>query len=157
MYADLVRKKKCAWCKVEKTLEHFYKRTISPDGFGVYCRDCDNIKSIKYRTKFAEKIRTQRKSFREANKKRLSVSKNRAKLKITVEQFDAMLAERDGRCEMCGKHQSEMDRRICIDHCHKTGIVRGLLCDTCNRGLGLLKDDTSLLARGILYLDKYKK
>ena len=47
-------------------------------------------------------------------------------------------------------------RDRCIDHCHKTGKIRGLLCDTCNRALGLFKDDIQMLKNSVAYLEKYK-
>ncbi len=43
-------------------------------------------------------------------------------------------------------------QRCCVDHCHKTGKIRGLLCASCNGGLGLFKDNPQALANAILYL-----
>jgi hypothetical protein len=51
---------------------------------------------------------------------------------MSVEQFDEMYIKQKGCCAICGKHQSLFKRRLDIDHCHKTGKVRGLLCATCN-------------------------
>jgi len=155
MYAELILKK-CAHCGETKDVKEFYKRTVSPDGFGVYCKLCDNVKSNEYRVKFKDKIRAQRKSFREKNKKRLSVTKNRAGIKLSVEEFDELLNERGNCCEICGLHHTKMNRRIAIDHDHKTGKMRGFLCDTCNRGLGLLKDNEQIVEKTLNYLRKYK-
>ena len=47
-----------------------------------------------------------------------------------------------------------LPKRLYVDHCHKTGKIRGLLCNSCNTALGLLKDDISLFKRSIDYLNK---
>jgi hypothetical protein len=56
MYAELMRNKTCTMCRKEKPVSEYYKRTISPDGFGVYCKKCDNHKSNEYRSKFREQV-----------------------------------------------------------------------------------------------------
>lgn len=72
---------------------------------------------------------------------------------ITVEQYDAMLAEQDGGCAICGTRIADRaGRRHYVDHCHETGIVRGVLCSACNSGLGHFKDNRDLLYRAIEYL-----
>ncbi len=68
---------------------------------------------------------------------------------MTLDDFDRMMTEQDGKCAICNNEQ----KRLHIDHCHATGRVRGLLCTSCNLGLGLLKDDESLLAKAIKYLE----
>ena len=79
-----------------------------------------------------------------------------AKLKsrygMTVEDYDAMVVQQNGKCAVCHT-PPEHGRRLCVDHCHATGKVRGLLCDPCNRGLGQLKDDPSLLRALLAYLE----
>ena len=69
---------------------------------------------------------------------------------IDVSDYDRMLEEQGGGCYICGKKPTK--RALDIDHDHKTGKVRGLLCSNHNRGIGLLDDDISLLARAIQYL-----
>lgn len=56
---------------------------------------------------------------------------------LSLEQYEQMLAQQKGRCAVC----QEVPRRICVDHDHETGDVRGLLCSSCNTALGLLKED----------------
>jgi hypothetical protein len=57
---------------------------------------------------------------------------------ITLEQYDALLEEQGGVCAICGERP---EKHLCVDHCHETGTVRGLLCKRCNFGLGYYKDD----------------
>lgn len=68
---------------------------------------------------------------------------------ITVEQYDAHVAAQGGTCAICG---TAPEQRLAVDHDHDTGAVRGLLCFTCNAGLGLLGDSVVRLARALAYL-----
>ena len=70
---------------------------------------------------------------------------------ITPEQHDAMLAEQAGACAIC---DTPLGSDPHVDHCHETKEVRGLLCRTCNLGLGHFKDNTARLSRAIAYLSK---
>jgi hypothetical protein len=71
------------------------------------------------------------------------------KFGISSEDFDRMLEEQNGLCGICGTSDpGGRWNRFPVDHCHKTGKVRGLLCNNCNRGLGLL--DTEEKLRGAI-------
>lgn len=67
---------------------------------------------------------------------------------ITFEQYQELVSKQKGICVICGRDK----QRLHIDHCHKKGNVRGLLCTACNMGLGLFKDDENLLIKAIKYL-----
>lgn len=71
---------------------------------------------------------------------------------LTATQFSALQERAGGRCEICGRAESETSRRLAVDHDHETGIVRGLLCGRCNTGIGLLGDSLQGLQRAIDYL-----
>lgn len=72
---------------------------------------------------------------------------------ITLDEYKAMLAAQDGRCAICGAESSDASkRRLCVDHCHGTGRVRGLLCGKCNIGIGQFNHDVDLLTKAIGYL-----
>jgi hypothetical protein len=71
------------------------------------------------------------------------------KYNITVEEYDALVEKVGGFCQIC---HAPGGGRLHVDHCHDTGRVRGLLCSTCNRGIGLLRDDPSITARATFYL-----
>lgn len=72
---------------------------------------------------------------------------------LTVEQFDAMLISQCGRCATCGEPFGPTRQTFeHIDHCHKTGKVRGLLCPQCNKALGLARDNPMTLFNMYMYL-----
>lgn len=72
---------------------------------------------------------------------------------ISLSTYNRMFVEQGGVCKICSLPQkSNRNERLAIDHCHETGKVRGLLCDGCNRGIGLLKDDYRILERATSYL-----
>lgn len=70
---------------------------------------------------------------------------------LTQEAYDEMLVAQGGVCKLC-LEECVSGRNLAIDHCHETGLVRGLLCCRCNRGIGSLKDDPMILHRAIEYL-----
>jgi hypothetical protein len=65
-----------------------------------------------------------------------------------------LLEEQGGKCAVCGKLNNEGRRRLAVDHDHKTGKVRGLLCGNCNTALGLVKEDPEILSLLADYLRK---
>lgn len=70
---------------------------------------------------------------------------------ITLEQYNAMLATQGGVCIICGREPAPK-RPLVVDHNHLTGVVRGLLCEQCNTGIGLLGDDVLNLIKSAEYL-----
>jgi Recombination endonuclease VII len=88
-----------------------------------------------------------------ANPERSIENKRRHNLKslygLSVDQYNDLLRAQHGACAICGNGQSG---RLHVDHCHDSGSVRGLLCNRCNRAIGLLGDDPAILRRAISYL-----
>lgn len=74
----------------------------------------------------------------------------RQKFGITLEDYNNMLTSQNGVCAICG--QLDGKRSLAVDHCHKTGKVRGLLCRRCNVSIGLLEDNTIFLLNAVRYL-----
>ena len=77
---------------------------------------------------------------------------------LTPEQYEAMLAAQGGVCAICGqpetaRNRSGQLRALSVDHDHGTGRIRGLLCASCNRGIGYLGDDLATLAAAMKYLE----
>lgn len=80
---------------------------------------------------------------------------------IAIEQVDALYASQDGKCAICEAHKpsefKSMKHSLVVDHDHVTGRVRGLLCQTCNSGMGQLRDSVDLLKKAIKYLERSNK
>lgn len=115
------------------------------------------------RLKAADKARREREKgpiadrnrrWRQANKERVQ-ARSRAKqlsaFGLTADQYDAMHAAQGGLCAVCSKPQPGK-RRLAVDHCHRTGVVRGLLCTGCNSAIGRLGDSVTGLLRAVRYL-----
>jgi hypothetical protein len=75
----------------------------------------------------------------------------RQSYKLTPAEYEAYVVKQAGKCAICGAFT-----KLHVDHDHLTNIVRGLLCGNCNRGIGMLKDDTNILAAAIAYLSQKK-
>lgn len=73
---------------------------------------------------------------------------------ITLEQYNIMFTNQNGKCLICLRHQSEFKRALAVDHNHETGEIRGLLCHKCNTAIGLLHDNIDILNNAIKYLKK---
>ena len=72
---------------------------------------------------------------------------------MTLEQLEALEEAAGHQCQICGVHEKDAPKgRLHVDHDHETGKVRGLLCQQCNHGLGMFKDDVSQLSKAIEYL-----
>ena len=76
----------------------------------------------------------------------------RSKYGRTEAEYNALADAQGGVCAICGRN--DRARALHVDHDHTTGRVRGLLCNTCNRCLGLLKDDAAVLRSAIAYLER---
>ncbi len=73
---------------------------------------------------------------------------------ITLDDYDRMLAEQGGACAICGggPEGGPATKNYSVDHCHETGLVRGLLCSSCNIGLAKFRDRPELLIAASDYL-----
>lgn len=90
--------------------------------------------------------------YRSKNQKVINLKNRADRYEMTVADFEARFDRQGGRCAICG---DEIDKEHCrIDHSHSTGKVRGLLCVSCNTGIGLLKDSPDVLVKASEYLRK---
>lgn len=66
---------------------------------------------------------------------------------MTEVDYNFMFEYQQGQCGVCKTHQRDLSRALAVDHCHKSGRVRGLLCSRCNTAIGLLKDSRLFIER----------
>ena len=90
------------------------------------------------------------------NKEQQAAYWRKKKYGLLPEDYDAMLEEQDNKCKLCLVEFN--DQTITnIDHCHTTNKVRGILCGSCNRGLGIFKEDIKVLTKAINYLEEHNE
>lgn len=128
-----------------------YKRRKGKDWLS--CRQC-----VKECTKrFDEKVTS---FFRNSYRKNYTLSKTG--LVFSKEDYILLLNKQNNLCAICDKPESIVNnhngkiKRLAIDHDHKTGKVRGLLCQKCNTSIGAFNESIEALERAILYLKKHK-
>lgn len=165
-----LKKKRCKTCLKEKSLKEFGNYKRNPDGKRHHCKVCRNKyeKALREGNKdYAKRQRENRKKWEKENPEKAKIARDRwkvpegwernqrlkRKFAITVEDYDKMFEQQKGLCKICGKnYNNKSQKNFHIDHCHKTGVVRGLLCNKCNQGIGLLNDNPKLLKKAIDYL-----
>ena len=120
-----MKTKICTKCKEEKSLDEFPHRGTNRKGLRSLCKSCKNKDACKNR---ARSKKENPKQYFENNFK----NNIKGKYGLTVEQWQQMFEEQQGRCAVCGIRQSELSHRLCVEHSHQTGKVRQLTCKTCN-------------------------
>jgi len=127
----------------------------------IYAENKEKIlKRLKLRRdKNISKYLDREKKYREKNKIVLTYKKRDYylfnKYKITVQDYENMFKAQEGKCAICKKHQNEFNYLLHVDHDHKTGKIRDLLCSICNTRLGYYeKSDIDKLKE---YLNKHKE
>jgi hypothetical protein len=93
------------------------------------------------------------KEYRDRTKGRSHEAGIKRKFGISVEEYIKMSDAQGNRCAICGVHQVELERKMAVDHSHKTGKIRGLLCIHCNLGIGHLQDSVDVLKKAQKYLE----
>lgn len=84
----------------------------------------------------------------------------RSKYDLTLEQYNELLIKQKGVCALCGLVETAVEKyhkgikRLAVDHCHTTGNIRGLLCSSCNIGIGNLKHNPELLRKAAVYCEE---
>lgn len=147
--------KTCKACGETKSLDQFY--TTKSGGLVTKCKPCYNSYCVE---KARERRRRDPERAREMNRQNKAkvdpLVKKGYQLKstrgITRQEYEALLSLQNGRCAICGGEQNSGKTYLSVDHNHDTGRIRGLLCVTCNSGLGMFRDDPVLLASAIQYL-----
>lgn len=131
--------KTCTKCGELKSLNDFHKDKWGKQGRHSYCAAC--------------KCQTTRERHQKNPEIRKAINR---KNRYGVEECDykKLLVKQDLVCAICS---GLCIKSLCVDHDHESGMVRGLLCNNCNVGIGYLKDSPNVLASAIIYLHQHGK
>jgi Recombination endonuclease VII len=165
----------CSKCEQLLPLEEFAQSKRSLNGLSGRCKACgarlgaawrqEKSQDEEYRKRAAERSVVYRAAWRAANEgetvSRYYKKNNLKPYGLTLERFDAMVAERRNRCDICKKRFKDK-RDIHIDHDHSCcpgkrscgECIRGLLCSACNNGLGRFRDNPAVLRRAARYIER---
>ena len=118
-----------------------------------YQKNKERIKAWKqeYRIKNRGKINEYKRKYRAINREAETLANRkgllRRKYQMSLREYEELCKKQDYKCAICLK-----ENMLIVDHDHKTGKVRGLLCADCNKGLGFFKDNSELLEKARVYL-----
>ena len=160
-------KKRCPKCNKIKLLNEFYKNATTSTGYTGQCKNCNNIlrkayfkayrKTPEAKTKHNKRQREyyyRKKNKEEIKEKEVTTWKEISLLQkydMTLDHWNMLYKRQKGRCAIC---KAIPERGLCVDHNHKTGHNRGLLCHNCNAGIGFLQDSPKILKSALAYLSK---
>jgi hypothetical protein len=150
--------------RAKKRAQAAKRKARDPEAFAAQLRAKRERLGNTYAQKWArenpERAKAAAKRWRRENKEKLFELHLRDRCGIDLETYKRMWEKQAGLCAICRSPERAIDRRtteprrLAVDHCHRTGVVRGLLCYACNVAIGLLKDRMDLLESAILYLEK---
>ena len=167
----LPAEKFCTRCEQVKSLELFNKQLRGKFGRNSWCKACQREKLLETACSItlAEKKCTCCKAVKPAadfmvSKTAIHGLQGRCrecmrweKIKINFglsrQDYETMLVNQNGVCAICKTPKSEI---LSVDHSHKTGKVRGLLCNACNTSIGMLNDSPEILKSAIVYLHRHE-
>ena len=140
--------KACSRCGRHLTGDHFAKKSAR-------CKPCAVAVSTEWNQNNKARRRAWKEAYLQTEEFKAGARKNRLKYRYGIgeAEFRQMVSAQDSRCGICCQVFQKTPH---VDHCHATGIVRGLLCDKCNRGLGYFDDDAVRLASAASYLGRSK-
>lgn len=146
-FIDEVEVKRCCMCHKWLPLENFNKGNTYWDKHQPRCKAC---RSTKHKV---EKV----KDYSQGRVQHLKRT-----FGLTVEDYNNMFEQQGGVCAICGGlpngiTKGHLGRNFSVDHDHKTGKVRGLICANCNHGLGFFKDSIEALSKAIEYLNRSRE
>lgn len=160
--------KTCTGCGHTKPLDDFHRKATGGQGRQPRCKTCFSEYHKGYHRRTAERRRAYARDYYWANRERIQERERqrytpkkykdyalRKNYGISLAEYGEMLAAQGGVCAICAASPS--DRELAVDHDHETGVVRALLCGPCNRSLGLLKEDPTILRRAADYVEGFGK
>lgn len=151
--------KKCKQCLQELPVGSFYSHHSTKDKLLSICKSCHGANAKARREAdpfFREKAKGYMQKFRSQDKNKSSERSSRYKQKygITLEEYEVLLEQQHNKCFICDTEHAD-SKPLYVDHCHKTGTVRKLLCQHCNTGLGMFRDNPELLTKAADYLKEH--
>lgn len=157
----------CSGCQQHLTLSSFGKDKYRSSGLTSKCKKCRNAVGKKWCLENPDKVKeinnknkVKRKEYYSQPDVKLKYRKAWVErtFNIPYSEYERMYDEQGGVCAVCKQPETSVkNEHLSIDHCHDTGIVRGLLCNNCNRGIGLLKDSYEVLKNAVDYLFNFKE
>ena len=122
---------------------------ISAKGLCIRCYGRHSMR--KYRTLHPEEDRARKRIWYQAHKNEFCIVRKKSRILkkygLTLEEYEAIKTKQNGECLICHK-----TTELLLDHSHRTGYIRGMLCDRCNRGLGYFMDNPEILLNAAKYL-----
>jgi hypothetical protein len=159
--------KYCSGCEKELTTEEFGVDKQRHDSLTSRCRSCRNKYSKKWERENPDSVAVKNKRARERERKKYLTPEGRRIHKdrelrstfgISLAEYETMLKNQNHGCAICSR-QTAGHRTIyfAVDHNHKTGKVRGLLCSSCNRGIGHFFENINFMSSAIDYLRSHNE
>ena len=153
----------CTKCKITKDASLFYKDTSKLNNLHTNCKLCQSSRNkLKRKTNLAwrasqlQKAKEYRLKYPEKNKESIRNATLKAKYGITSKQYDELFQSQGYKCAVCNCTQNNGYGKMPVDHCHTTGKVRAILCQSCNVTLGKVGENEEILLSLIAYLRKHK-
>lgn len=143
----------CTKCNISRPIEEFHMANAKKLRRRRACKFCCAKYIRKYTEEQGEGLR---RKWKIASKKYYDYDRRRnktlSKYGLTNEDYNELYDEQEGKCKICNSNLT-----LCVDHCHTTNKIRGLLCNSCNIGLGCFKDNIDTLKIAITYLENCGK
>lgn len=144
----------CSKCKEIKPISDFTIDRKCREGLSLICKKCKSKYAINYYKNHREHLIANEHKWRKDNHTKTINYALMKKYGITYEQKENMKISQNSKCKICKKEFRNSDDAH-VDHCHKTGKIRDLLCFKCNSILGFCNDDSFILESAIFYLKKW--
>ena len=142
--------KRCSHCLEWKPLSAFNMMRASWDDFQRWCKVC----LLEYRNPRREAMRVAGRERYHLHPEKTREWMLKSNYGMSLEDYATLLSSQDNKCIICGTEPEPNTDSFPVDHDHVTGIVRGILCLNCNRGLGHFQDDPEILRAAAIYLDR---
>lgn len=144
--------KECRRCAIIRPPSEFWAGPRNKDGLTSWCKECMRWSNRRHYYRNQEKRKAYAAEWTRQNPERARQTRRKRALKsygLDAEAFRALSAEQNNACAIC-----LVQEELVIDHCHETGVVRGLLCQRCNKGIGLLAENPTVILRAAAYVRK---